>query len=68
MQFILIKWLSCRLDSISNPRLWIDAFIQNAFDTGAGLGHYAVYSGFFKRTDKSVIYSITLPIINNMVR
>uniref|UniRef100_A0A5K3F4X3 Transporter n=1 Tax=Mesocestoides corti TaxID=53468 RepID=A0A5K3F4X3_MESCO len=54
--------------SIAQPRLWIDAFIQNAFDTGAGLGHYAVYAGFFKRTDKSVTYAITLPIINNMVR
>ncbi|BHF72074.1 hypothetical protein SprV_0401513700 [Sparganum proliferum] len=53
--------------SFAEPSLWIDAFIQNAFDTGAGLGHYAVYSGFFRRNDASVIYAVTLPMINNLV-
>uniref|UniRef100_A0A0V0J833 Uncharacterized protein n=1 Tax=Schistocephalus solidus TaxID=70667 RepID=A0A0V0J833_SCHSO len=53
--------------SLANAELWIQAFIQNAFDTGAGLGHYAVYSAFFKRTDSSVIYAITLPMLNNLV-
>ncbi|VDN08958.1 unnamed protein product [Dibothriocephalus latus] len=53
--------------SLGSAELWIQAFIQNAFDTGAGLGHYAVYSAYFKRSDASVIYAVTLPIINNLV-
>ncbi|KAL3317019.1 hypothetical protein Ciccas_004325 [Cichlidogyrus casuarinus] len=53
--------------SFRDPSLWIAAVTQNAFDTGAGQGSFTTYSSFFTRTDGSIRYAMTMPVLNNLV-
>ncbi|VDL96564.1 unnamed protein product [Schistocephalus solidus] len=64
IQFLLTpNWGSLR-----DPRLWKDAFIQNAFDTGAGMGLFTAYSAYFRRKNGVVRYGTSMPLFNNLVR
>ncbi|XP_012935524.1 uncharacterized sodium-dependent transporter HI_0736, partial [Aplysia californica] len=54
-------------ESLGNPRLWIDALSQNAFDTGAGAGLMVPYSSFMTRNHGIVRYSVIIPTLNNLV-
>ncbi|BHF72073.1 hypothetical protein SprV_0401513600 [Sparganum proliferum] len=54
--------------SLSDPGLWKDAFIQNAFDTGAGMGLFTAYSAYFRRKNGVVRYGTAMPLFNNLVR
>lgn len=55
-------------ESFGNPRLWVDAISQNAFDTGAGMGLLIPYSSFMTVENDVVKYGIFIPSVNNLVR
>ncbi|KAL8558241.1 hypothetical protein ACOMHN_040939 [Nucella lapillus] len=54
-------------ESLGEPRLWVDALSQNAFDTGAGMGLMIPYSSFMTRSHGVVRYGSVLPAVNNVV-
>ncbi|CAH8447629.1 unnamed protein product [Heterobilharzia americana] len=53
--------------SFADPKLWIAAAGQNAFDTNAGMSVLATYSTFMARDSRIVSYSFLIPIVNNVV-
>ncbi|VEL37743.1 unnamed protein product [Protopolystoma xenopodis] len=54
-------------ESFSNPGLWVDAAVQNAFDTGAGMALFTAYSAYFTRRNGVVRYGTMIPAANNIV-
>nr|KAG5701508.1 hypothetical protein BaRGS_000904 [Batillaria attramentaria] len=54
-------------ESFAEPRVWVDALSQNAFDTGAGMGIMIIYSSYMTRANGSVRYATLLPSLNNLV-
>ncbi|XP_013385476.1 sodium-dependent dopamine transporter-like [Lingula anatina] len=53
--------------SFANPRTWVDAASQNAFDTGAGMGMMVPYATYMTRKHGIVRYGTLLPSTNNMI-
>ena len=56
------------VDSFGEPRLWVDALSQNAFDTGAGMGLMIPYASFMTIDNNIVKYGMAIPSINNLIR
>lgn len=54
-------------ESFKEPRLWVDAISQNAFDTGAGMGIFIPYSSFMSVDNAIVKYGIFIPSLNNLI-
>lgn len=54
-------------ESFKEPRLWVDAVSQNAFDTGAGMGLMIPYSAYMTKKNGIVKYSHLVPATNNLV-
>ncbi|KAF8566332.1 hypothetical protein P879_07788, partial [Paragonimus westermani] len=54
-------------ESFANPGLWIAAAGQNAFDTSCGMASLMTYATFMGRSASIVRYSVTIPLINNLV-
>ncbi|XP_048729243.1 uncharacterized sodium-dependent transporter YhdH-like isoform X1 [Ostrea edulis] len=54
-------------DSFGEPRLWVDALSQNAFDTGAGMGLMIPYASFMTVDNNIVKYGMFIPCINNFI-
>ncbi|XP_071100229.1 uncharacterized sodium-dependent transporter YocR-like [Haliotis cracherodii] len=54
-------------DSFGDPRVWVDALSQNAFDTGAGSGLMIPYSSYMTRENGIVRYGTLIPTANNLV-
>ncbi|XP_060592093.1 uncharacterized sodium-dependent transporter YocR-like [Ruditapes philippinarum] len=54
-------------ESFKEPRLWVDAMSQNAFDTGAGMGLMIPYSAYMTKKNGIVKYGHLVPSINNLV-
>ncbi|KAH9284010.1 putative sodium-dependent transporter [Echinococcus granulosus] len=50
-----------------DPKLYVEAACQNAFDTAAGMGLFSAYAAYFSRDTGAVRYSVILPVINNLV-
>lgn len=55
------------VDSFSNPRVWVDAVTQNAFDTGAGAGLLIPYAAYMSKHHGIVRYATVVPTVNNLV-
>ncbi|XP_052765011.1 uncharacterized sodium-dependent transporter YhdH-like [Mya arenaria] len=53
--------------SFLEPRVWVDAISQNAFDTGAGMGIMIPYSAYMTRKNGIVKYGHLVPAVNNLV-
>ncbi|XP_064652336.1 uncharacterized sodium-dependent transporter HI_0736-like isoform X2 [Lineus longissimus] len=53
--------------SFGNPRVWVDACSQNAFDSGGGFGLIATVAAAMGREDGIVKYSTFIPLGNHMV-
>ncbi|EPP35863.1 hypothetical protein BOKEGFJH_00290 [Chlamydia avium] len=53
--------------SLSNYKLWLEALIQNAWDTGAGWGLLLVYAGFASKKTGIVSNGALTAIANNLV-
>ncbi|XP_066276205.1 uncharacterized sodium-dependent transporter YocR-like [Branchiostoma lanceolatum] len=52
---------------IGKPGLWVDALVQNAWDTGSGSGLFLVLATYMTRTHGVVRYSTIVPVINDLV-
>ena len=65
---MLHSFLRLIVDSFGEPRLWVDALSQNAFDTGAGMGLMIPYASFMTIDNNIVKYGMAIPSINNLIR
>ena len=52
---------------LKNPRIWLEALTQNAWDTGAGWGLFLTYAAYIKREHGVVKNALTTGIGNNTV-
>jgi len=52
---------------LSNPKLWLAALTQNAWDTGAGWGLFLTYAAYMKSEHGTVKNAFLTGIGNNMV-
>uniref|UniRef100_A0A0X3Q0P3 Putative sodium-dependent transporter HI_0736 n=1 Tax=Schistocephalus solidus TaxID=70667 RepID=A0A0X3Q0P3_SCHSO len=53
--------------TLADPKLYVEAACQNAFDTAAGMGLFSAYAAYFTRKTSAVRYGMFLPMINNLV-
>ena len=56
------------LAMFANPKVYVEAACQNAFDTAAGMGMFSAYAAYFTRKTGAVRFGTFLPMINNLVR
>ncbi|VDN15492.1 unnamed protein product [Dibothriocephalus latus] len=54
--------------TLMEPKLYVEAACQNAFDTAAGMGLFSAYAAYFTRKTGAVRFGMFLPMINNLVR
>lgn len=52
---------------LANPKLWIEALTQNAWDTGAGWGLFLTYAAYMKKEHGTVKNAFMTGIGNNTV-
>ncbi len=52
---------------LSNPKIWLAALTQNAWDTGAGWGLFLTYAAYMKKEHGVVKNAFTTGITNNTV-
>lgn len=55
------------LKQLGNPRTWLDALTQNAWDTGAGWGLFLTYAAYMKKEKGLVSNAFLTGIGNNTV-
>ncbi|MGH7606148.1 MAG: sodium-dependent transporter, partial [Gemmatimonadales bacterium] len=53
--------------ALGNPRVWLEALTQNAWDTGAGWGLVLVYAAYLRQREDTALNAIILPTANNTV-
>ena len=53
--------------NLTDARIWIEALIQNAWDTGAGWGLVLCYAAYLREREDTALNAFILPIANNMV-
>ncbi|KAL7060402.1 hypothetical protein AAHC03_09723 [Spirometra sp. Aus1] len=53
--------------TLADPKLYVEAACQNAFDTAAGMGLFSAYAAYFTRKTGAVRFGMFLPMINNLV-
>ncbi|KPK77379.1 MAG: sodium:calcium symporter [Phycisphaerae bacterium SM23_30] len=52
---------------LAQPKIWMEALTQNAWDVGAGWGLYLTYAAYIKREHGIVKNAFITPIANNTV-
>lgn len=52
---------------LTQPKIWMEALTQNAWDVGAGWGLYLTYAAYIKREHGIVKNAFITPIANNIV-
>lgn len=63
-----IKYLfTPHFEDLKNYRVWIEALIQNAWDTGAGWGLFLVYSGYIKEKESVIVNGCLTAFSNNII-
>lgn len=55
------------LSELANPKVWLDALTQNAWDTGAGWGLFLTYAAYMKMEHGTVRNAFITGIGNNTV-
>jgi NSS family neurotransmitter:Na+ symporter len=55
------------LSQLGNPKVWLDALTQNAWDTGAGWGLFLTYAAYMKMEHGTVKNAFITGIGNNTV-
>jgi NSS family neurotransmitter:Na+ symporter len=53
--------------NLANPKIWIEALTQNAWDTGAGWGLVLCYAAYMRDKEDTALNAVMLPIANNIV-
>lgn len=59
--------LTPQWSQLVRPRIWLEALIQNAWDTGAGWGLFLTYAAYMKREQCAVKNAFGTGIGNNVV-
>jgi NSS family neurotransmitter:Na+ symporter len=54
-------------ENLANPRIWIEALTQNAWDTGAGWGLVLCYAAYMRENEDTALNAVVLPFTNNIV-
>ena len=54
-------------EGLSNPRIWLEALTQNAWDTGAGWGLVLTYAVYLRRREDTALNAFMLGFGNNSV-
>lgn len=54
-------------EGLSNPRIWLEALTQNAWDTGAGWGLVLTYAIYLRRREDTALNAFMLGFGNNTV-
>lgn len=63
-----IKYLfTPQWDQLANPKVWLEALTQNAWDTGAGWGLFLTYAAYMRKEHGIVKNAFTTGIGNNTV-
>ena len=58
---------SVDLAALGNPRIWIEALTQNAWDTGAGWGLVLCYAAYMREKEDTALNAYVLPTANNLI-
>ncbi len=53
--------------ALGNPRLWVAALTQNAWDTGAGWGLVLCYAAYLREREDTVLNAFIIPTANNII-
>ena len=53
--------------NLTNSKLWVEALIQNAWDTGAGMGLVVCYAAYLREREDTALNGFILPAANNTV-
>ena len=53
--------------NLANPKIWIEALTQNAWDTGAGWGLVLCYAAYMRDNEDTTLNAVALPVANNLV-
>jgi len=53
--------------NLANPKIWIEALTQNAWDTGAGWGLVLCYAAYMRDDEDTTLNAVMLPVANNLV-
>ncbi len=54
-------------ENLAQPRIWIEALVQNAWDTGAGWGLVLCYAVYLRRDEDTALNAFLLPAANNVI-
>ena len=54
-------------ENLAEPRIWIEALAQNAWDTGAGWGIVLCYAVYLREREDTALNAFLLPIANNLI-
>jgi NSS family neurotransmitter:Na+ symporter len=54
-------------EGLANPRVWLEALTQNAWDTGAGWGLILTYAIYLRRSEDTALNAFMLGFGNNSV-
>ena len=52
---------------LGEPRLWLEALTQNAWDTGAGFGLALCYAAYLREREDTALNGVILPVANNVI-
>ncbi len=53
--------------ALGEPRIWIEALTQNAWDTGAGWGLVLTYAAYLRQQEDTALNAFIVPTANNMI-
>ena len=53
--------------NLAHPKIWVEALIQNAWDTGAGWGLVLCYAAYMRKNEDTTLNAIMLPTANNII-
>ncbi len=53
--------------ALANAQIWIEALVQNAWDTGAGWGLVLCYAVYLREKEDTALNGIILPAFNNCI-
>ena len=53
--------------NLAHPTIWVEALIQNAWDTGAGWGLVLCYAAYMRDNEDTTLNAVLLPTANNLI-
>ncbi len=53
--------------ALTQPRIWVEALTQNAWDTGAGWGLVLCYAAYMRSQEDTTLNAVIVPAANNLI-